>query len=208
MLATFTDLGKEVSCLSDPAQSHSPATRNRKTIRSASSPSPTINGTGNGLDNTLTGNTAGNALDGGSGNDVLKGNAGSDALLGGVGNDKLIGGDGNDLLVGGTGDDIAAGGAGSDVFAFRSGFGTDRVVDFGTDDFIDLRGFGFASGQGVVNSFVQVGTNVVLALASGDQLTLQGVHKADLDASHFIVNDAGTASVPADVQDLMHQYLV
>jgi len=37
-----------------------------------------INGTGNGLNNTLTGNSANNVLDGGTGADVMKGGAGND----------------------------------------------------------------------------------------------------------------------------------
>jgi Ca2+-binding RTX toxin-like protein len=55
-----------------------------------------INGTGNGLANTLTGNSAAN---------VLKGLAGKDTLIGAGGNDKLYGGTGNDVLTGGLGAD-------------------------------------------------------------------------------------------------------
>jgi Ca2+-binding RTX toxin-like protein len=40
-----------------------------------------INGTGNGLDNTLTGNTGNNVLDGGAGNDTLIGKAGNDTYI-------------------------------------------------------------------------------------------------------------------------------
>ena len=46
-----------------------------------------INGTGNGLDNTITGNSAANILDGGLGNDTLIGGAGADVLNGGGGTD-------------------------------------------------------------------------------------------------------------------------
>jgi Ca2+-binding RTX toxin-like protein len=170
--------------------------------------SAAIDGTGNGLGNTIAGNAAANVLSGLGGNDVLKGGAGSDALLGGNGTDNLNGGTDNDLLIGGAGNDTMAGGGGIDVFGLRPGFGADTIADFGADDFIDLRGFGYASGQGAVNSLVQVGGNVVLGLASGDQLTLRGVQKADLDADQFIVADAGTAGVPADVLALMNQHLV
>jgi serralysin len=58
-----------------------------------------INGTGNGLENTITGNDAANTLAGG---------AGADNLNGGLGNDTLIGGDGADKLIGGTGSDTAS----------------------------------------------------------------------------------------------------
>lgn len=58
-----------------------------------------INGTGNGLANTLLGNTANNVLLGGSGHDTLRGGAGNDTLNGGTGNDKLAGGTGSDLFL-------------------------------------------------------------------------------------------------------------
>ena len=46
-----------------------------------------INGTGNGLNNTLTGNGVANTLVGGAGDDVLNGAAGVDTMVGGIGND-------------------------------------------------------------------------------------------------------------------------
>ncbi|MFN9177390.1 MAG: alkaline phosphatase [Dolichospermum sp.] len=49
-----------------------------------------INGTGNGLDNTITGNSGNNTLDGGAGKDTLIGGAGNDTLIGGAGNDTYI----------------------------------------------------------------------------------------------------------------------
>jgi hypothetical protein len=38
-------------------------------------------------------------------------------------------------------------GDGIDVFGLRPGFGTDRIMDFGDADFIDLRGFGYTSAR-------------------------------------------------------------
>jgi len=52
--------------------------------------SSAINGTGNGLDNTLTGNSGVNSLTGGAGNDYLDGGAGVDNLTGGTGNDTYV----------------------------------------------------------------------------------------------------------------------
>jgi Ca2+-binding RTX toxin-like protein len=49
-----------------------------------------INGTGNGLANTITGNGAANVLTGGDGNDYLDGGAGADKLVGGAGDDYLF----------------------------------------------------------------------------------------------------------------------
>ena len=61
--------------------------------------SEAIDGTGNGLDNTLTGNGAANRLAGGAGNDSLIGYGGADTLYGGDGNDVLTGGAGVDMFV-------------------------------------------------------------------------------------------------------------
>lgn len=64
-----------------------------------------INGTGNGLDNTMTGNAMANILNGGNGDDTLSGGSGVDRLIGGAGNDTFIteGGDIiNELSGGGT----------------------------------------------------------------------------------------------------------
>lgn len=55
-----------------------------------------IDGTGNGLANTLTGNGGANLLSGLAGNDRLVGNAGNDNLDGGTGVDTMLGGAGND----------------------------------------------------------------------------------------------------------------
>jgi len=65
-----------------------------------------INGTGNGLDNSLVGNAANNILVGGAGNDFLEGGSGADTLMGGAGDDHLTIDDFNgDVIDGGTGMD-------------------------------------------------------------------------------------------------------
>jgi Ca2+-binding RTX toxin-like protein len=61
--------------------------------------SAAIDGTGNGLTNSLSGNDAGNTLSGGAGNDYLYGYAGNDLLKGEAGNDTMIGGTGDDTYV-------------------------------------------------------------------------------------------------------------
>lgn len=72
--------------------------------------SSAVNGTGNGLYNTLIGNNANNVLNGGSGNDTLIGGQGKDVLIGGVGNDtfRFSRGEGQDLVRdgGGTADKL------------------------------------------------------------------------------------------------------
>lgn len=49
-----------------------------------------IDGTGNGLNNTITGNSGSNTLDGGDGNDSLDGGESADVLIGGAGNDTFV----------------------------------------------------------------------------------------------------------------------
>jgi serralysin len=96
------------------------------------------NGTGNGLDNTLTGNDAANTLGGSDGNDYLYGSNGNDYLYGSNGNDTLNGGNDNDTLDGGAGADTLDGGSGNDLLngwadadTLTGGLGTDTFA-FGT----------------------------------------------------------------------------
>jgi serralysin len=49
-----------------------------------------INGTGNGLANSITGNAAANALSGGDGSDMLNGGGGLDRMSGGLGDDSYV----------------------------------------------------------------------------------------------------------------------
>jgi Ca2+-binding RTX toxin-like protein len=85
-----------------------------------------LNGTGNGLANSLAGNAGNNVLDGGQGADTLIGSAGNDSLFGGDGNDRLLGGFGIDRLFGGNGNDLLNGGAGAD--ALNGGIGHDTLL--------------------------------------------------------------------------------
>jgi Ca2+-binding RTX toxin-like protein/subtilisin-like proprotein convertase family protein len=102
-----------------------------------------INGTGNGLDNTISGNSGNNTFDGGAGIDTVDYSAttqgivvnlslsqnqgtgseiGTDQLLnvenviGGSGNDTITGNSGANLLDGGAGADTLIGGAGNDTY--------------------------------------------------------------------------------------------
>ena len=94
-----------------------------------------INGTGNGLANTINGNNANNTLNGSTGNDLILGNGGVDKLLGGAGNDSLNGGAGNDTLNGGAGSDQLKGGTGNDSLSGDAGNDT-LTGGLGADKFI------------------------------------------------------------------------
>lgn len=80
-----------------------------------------INGTGNGLANTLIGNASANTLRGMAGNDTMFGGAGNDRLDGGTGNDHMHGEDGSDVYIVDSLNDV--------VHEFVAGAvgGTDRV---------------------------------------------------------------------------------
>lgn len=92
----------------------------------------------------LVGGDGDDFLDGGADDDRLIGNAGDDTLNGGFGNDTLTGGSGEDVLTGGPGRDVLRGGTGADEFIYvfasdsETGAGSDRIVDFGAGDVIDL----------------------------------------------------------------------
>ena len=102
-----------------------------------------INGTGNGLNNTITGN---------SGVNILSGGAGDDTLIGGLGNDTLTGG------------------LGADIFTFNTALNAnnnrDTIIDFisGTDKiFLEnaiMTGLGIATGALTADQFFASSTAV------------------------------------------------
>jgi trimeric autotransporter adhesin len=67
-----------------------------------------VDGTGNGLANSMTGNSVANRLYGMAGNDTLQGNGGNDTLDGGSGVDSMVGGVGNDVFIVDSGSDVAS----------------------------------------------------------------------------------------------------
>ncbi|MFT3847433.1 MAG: M10 family metallopeptidase C-terminal domain-containing protein [Propionivibrio sp.] len=111
-----------------------------------------LNGTGNGLDNTLTGNSGANVLDGG---------AGADTLIGGLGNDTLIGGDGADILTGG---------GGADRFVFNTADALihfDTITDFSIGvDRICLSSSVF-SGLGSIGQMIGLGDHLLYDAGAG-----------------------------------------
>jgi uncharacterized delta-60 repeat protein len=95
-----------------------------------------LNGTGNGLDNTLIGNSAGNVLSGGLGNDTLDGSVGADTLIGGLGNDTFV--------VDNAGD-IVTESAGEGVDAVQTSFATTLAVNL---ENLTLMGIAAIAGTG------------------------------------------------------------
>ena len=145
----------------------------------------------NGND-TAFGGRGNDLIRGGNGHDSLFGDSGNDGLAGGAGEDGLFGGWGRDFLVGGAGQDGLAGGHGPDKFVLRQGTGVDTIKDLHTDDRIDLRDFGFASAEDVLDAFRQFGKDAVLDLGNGDKLIIKDTRLSHLNAAQFIVSDAET----------------
>jgi hemolysin type calcium-binding protein len=146
---------------------------------------------GNGNDVVLAGH-GDDLVDGGKGNDELHGEEGNDGIAGGAGSDDIHGAAGRDFIVSGAGNDRLEGGEGSDKFVIRKGTGVDTIADLNSNDRIDLRDFGFASGEAVIAAFKQQGNDAVLNLGNGNKVVLEDTRLFELDAAQFIVSNAAT----------------
>ncbi|WP_285423753.1 M10 family metallopeptidase C-terminal domain-containing protein [Pseudomonas sp. efr-133-TYG-103a] len=104
--------------------------------------------------NTLSvvGTDGPDVLDGTAIGETIHGAGGDDRLNGGGGGDHLYGDDGDDVISGGLGRDTLSGGAGADTFVFSNisesheGGGmsfSDLILDFSSDDRIDVSALGF-----------------------------------------------------------------
>jgi Ca2+-binding RTX toxin-like protein len=146
-----------------------------------------LDGTGNGLANTLTGNAGANRLDGAGGNDLIIGGGGADRLLGGDGSDRIVVADLSFVSVqGGTGSDtLTLGGLGADfdvssLVGRVTGVETLDLRNGGTGE-IDLRALDLVS--------LTDSGSLSLRLDRGDVLDFGA------DAGQFVV---GASGVDAD----------
>ncbi|WP_189492253.1 hypothetical protein [Limoniibacter endophyticus] len=138
---------------------------------------------GQGGDDFIDGGPGKDAIYGGDGNDVLHGSSEDDLLVGDAGNDQIVGGAGNDMMIGG---------AGADKFVIgKNAKDRDTIADFkGSVDKIDLTAFSrdFVSLkqmhiQGA--SFQDSANGTTIRLASGQQVTLDGMKSNQLTEKHF-----------------------
>jgi VCBS repeat-containing protein len=130
---------------------------------------------GGGGNDKIDGLAGADLLKGGSGDDQMWGGTGRDTLHGEAGNDKLYGGDGNDTLVGGLGNDQMTGGTGADVFVFLNGKSrgeVDAILDFTTDDRIQLQGGATIVGVSTSSVGGTAALDTVLHLSSGGTVQL------------------------------------
>jgi serralysin len=102
-----------------------------------------VNGTGNGLRNTLSGNAAANTLRGQGGNDAVNGNGGSDILFGGSGSDTFL----FDTTSEAKGDTLGDFVHGADRISLRSIDASTRATGNQAFTFIGTQGFHKVAGE-------------------------------------------------------------
>lgn len=129
-----------------------------------------------GKDNDLlSGDDGDDIVYGNLGADTCQGGAGNDLVRGGQENDSLAGGAGNDWLSGDRGSDTISGGAGADIFNTFGDAGVDRVLDFNAAE-----GDRVKVEPGTTYTIAQSGTDVVISMSGGGQMTLAGVQLSSL----------------------------
>ena len=109
-----------------------------------------IDGTGNGLANSIHGNSSDNTLLGLGGNDTLWGRGGNDTLIGGAGDDVLDGDVGSDKMSGGLDNDTYYIDSAWDTVSENAGEGIDTVHAYFS---------GYSLGAHVENLWVAIGEN-------------------------------------------------
>jgi serralysin len=102
-----------------------------------------VNGTGNGLSNTLSGNAAANTLKGQGGNDAVNGNGGSDILFGGSGSDTFV----FDTTSEANGDTLRDFAHGADRISLRAIDANTRATGNQAFTFIGTQGFHKVAGE-------------------------------------------------------------
>ncbi|MCF3641694.1 hypothetical protein LXM94_17110 [Rhizobium sp. TRM95111] len=142
-----------------------------------------LNGTGNGLANTILGN---------SNKNILKGAGGGDTLNGGNGKDTIGGDGGKDTITGGGGGDNLSGGAASDLFDFNKAHGKDVITDFRatgkSHDILDLSDIsGIKHFKDLMaNHVVEKGSDVIIKTGGSHSIRLEDVDLGDLTNNDFL----------------------
>ncbi len=112
-----------------------------------------------------------NPIVGTTGNDTLYAWSLENAILQGMdGNDTLYGNKGNETLDGGLGTDTLSGDVGNDTYLFNLGDGQDTILENGGT--LDILRFGAGITSGDI-TFSRSGSDLVLSITGGDQVTIQ-----------------------------------
>ena len=117
-----------------------------------------------------------------------RGNGGNNLITGNLGDNDLVGSGGLDVISGGAGDDRLFGGMQQDVFVFGTDFAHDKIMNFQNGvDLINIDEWDAASNfQRVLRHTTEKNGNLIIR-AGHDQLTIEGMIKAELDAGDFVV---------------------
>lgn len=143
---------------------------------------------GTSLADTLQGGNASDVIEGQGGNDLIFGRGGDDVIRGGDRTDTLHGNEGNDTLSGGSGYDRLIGGPGNDVFLYENSSGQDVIVDFESNDKIDLSALDIG-----INSYEELqpfiteteSGHVLISLGAGS-IGILNIRADELSAGSFI----------------------
>ena len=111
------------------------------------------------------------------------------AYAGGNALDNIIwGNQGKQTLDGKGGNDVLIGGAGADIFVMGQGYGHDVINDFQSGvDRIRLGGLGMTTFADVKGAMTQVGADVALNFATGEELVLRNHQISGLSGQDFML---------------------
>ena len=132
-----------------------------------------INGTGNGLGNTIKGNAGNNLLNGAAGSDSLEGGLGNDTLDGGTGIDDLNGGAGNDTYVIDQEADLIYESSGNDTVKYNIATSVAKVLTIGSPLFTDIENITLV-GKGLYSVVGDANNNIIIGNASANTLSGNG----------------------------------
>lgn len=113
--------------------------------------------------------------------------SGNDTFAGGDRSDYFSGYGGRDVLDGKGGYDVLSGGAGGDTFVFATGYGHDRITDFGRgNDKIDLSDLAGISDFSDVKHHLETSHGDLMIKVHSDWLILEHTHRGQIHEGDFI----------------------
>ena len=103
------------------------------------------------------------------------GDADDNILTGGKGKDTLRGDANNDTLDGGKGNDVLWGGDDADTFIYRTGEGTDTIMDYAENDLLKILDKNGREISKPIKKTAFDGDDLILSIKGGGKVILAGV---------------------------------